>query len=76
MTVAAPSYIANAAGQNARELERHSCIQFTDPLTGSPFDWNSGAESGSYLSDIRAAPDVGRRTMVAACTAAQASHSS
>jgi DNA-binding transcriptional LysR family regulator len=40
MTVAAPSYIAKRGRpRTPAELERHSCIQFTDPLTGSPFDW-------------------------------------
>jgi DNA-binding transcriptional LysR family regulator len=71
MTVAAPSYIAKRGRpRTPAELERHSCIQFTDPLTGSPFDWEfrSGervlpvATSGPLLmSDVA--------TMVAACTA-------
>jgi DNA-binding transcriptional LysR family regulator len=40
MTVAAPSYIAkHGRPRTPAELERHSCIQFVDPLTGRPFDW-------------------------------------
>jgi DNA-binding transcriptional LysR family regulator len=71
MTVAAPCYI-NKHGRPAApaELERHSCIQFTDPLTGRPFDWEFRrgkqilpvATSGPLLMT-----DVA--TMVAACTA-------
>ena len=71
MTVAAPSYIAkHGRPTTPDELERHSCIQFTDPLTGSPFDWEFRrgkqvlpvATSGPLLMT-----DVA--TMVAACAA-------
>jgi DNA-binding transcriptional LysR family regulator len=71
MTVAAPSYIAKRGRpRTPAELERHSCIQFTDPLTGNPFDWEFRrgkqvlpvATSGPFLMT-----DVA--TMVAACAA-------
>jgi DNA-binding transcriptional LysR family regulator len=71
MTVAAPSYLAKRGRPTApTDLERHSCIQFTNPLTGSPFDWEFRhgkqvlpvATSGPLLMT-----DVA--TMVAACAA-------
>ncbi len=71
MTVAAPSYIAkHGRPTTPAELERHSCIQFVDPLTGRPFDWEFRrgervipvATSGPLLMTYVA-------TMVAACLA-------
>jgi DNA-binding transcriptional LysR family regulator len=71
VTVAAPSYIVNRGRpRTPAELERHSCIQFVDPLTGRPFKWEFKrgeqvlpvATSGPFLMT-----DVA--TMVAACTA-------
>jgi DNA-binding transcriptional LysR family regulator len=71
MTVAAPSYIAKRGRPRIpAALEQHSCIQFTDPLTGSPFEWEFRrgeqvlpvATSGPLLMT-----DVA--TMVAACVA-------
>lgn len=71
MTVAAPAYIAkHGRPQTPVELERHSCIQFTDPQTGNPFEWEFRrgkqvlpvATSGPLLMT-----DVA--TMVAACIA-------
>lgn len=40
LTVAAPSYLRRR-GTPSRpdEITGHSCIQFRDPLTGHPFDW-------------------------------------
>jgi DNA-binding transcriptional LysR family regulator len=71
MTEAAPSYIAKRGRPSAPvELERHSCIQFINPLTGRPFEWEfrrgkevlAVATSGPLLlTDVA--------TMVAACTA-------
>jgi DNA-binding transcriptional LysR family regulator len=71
MTVAAPAYLAKRGRpRTPAELERHSCIQFIDPLTGSPFEWEFRrgrqvlpvATSGPLLMT-----DVA--TMVAACVA-------
>jgi DNA-binding transcriptional LysR family regulator len=71
LTVAAPSYLAKHGRPVApADLEGHSCIQFPDPLTGAPFEWEfrrAGqvvpvATSGALLiSDVA--------TMVAACAA-------
>lgn len=40
LTVAAPSYLERC-GRPAtpQELEAHDCLQFRDPQTGHPFDW-------------------------------------
>jgi DNA-binding transcriptional LysR family regulator len=71
MTVAAPSYIVKRGRpRTPTELERYSCIQFVDPLTGRPFNWEFRrgeqvlpvATSGPFLMT-----DVS--TMVAACVA-------
>jgi DNA-binding transcriptional LysR family regulator len=71
MTVAAPTYMAkHGRPRTPAELERHSCIQFVDPQTGRPFEWEfrrgeqvlAVATSGPFLMT-----DVA--TMVAACMA-------
>lgn len=71
MTVAAPCYIAKRGRpKTPAELKRHSCIQFVDPLTGSPFDWEF--RRGRQVQPVAASgqllmTDVA--TMVAACVA-------
>jgi DNA-binding transcriptional LysR family regulator len=71
LTVAAPSYIAKHGRPKVpADLTRHSCIQFPNPLTGTPFGWEFKrgrqvlpvATSGPLLMT-----DVA--TMVAACAA-------
>jgi DNA-binding transcriptional LysR family regulator len=47
LTCAAPDYLArHGAPEHPRDLERHECLMFRDPLTGRPFDWEyrRGAE--------------------------------
>ena len=40
LTCAAPGYLArHGAPEHLRELERHECLMFRDPVTGRPFDW-------------------------------------
>lgn len=40
LTVAAPGYIARHGRPNApQDLPNHDCIQFRDPMTRRPFDW-------------------------------------
>jgi len=40
LTVAAPSYLERHGKPVApRDLERHACINFRDPATGRPFEW-------------------------------------
>jgi DNA-binding transcriptional LysR family regulator len=71
LTVAAPAYLEkHGRPVTPNDLERHACIQFPDPLTGKPFDWEFHrggkvlpvASSGSLLMT-----DVA--TMIAACAA-------
>src|SRR3984957_3450029 len=71
LTVAAPAYLEKH-GRPALppDLERHACIQFPDPLTGGPFDWEFH-RAGQVLPVVRSGPllmtDVA--TMIAACVA-------
>lgn len=47
LTCAAPNYLArHGAPEHPRDLERHECLMFRDPVTGRPFDWEfrRGAE--------------------------------
>jgi DNA-binding transcriptional LysR family regulator len=40
LTVAAPQYIEqNGRPKTPKDLVRHACIQFRDPRTGRPFEW-------------------------------------
>ena len=40
LTVAAPRYLKrHGKPTHPRELTRHRCLQFLDPYTGRPFDW-------------------------------------
>ncbi|ODN68940.1 LysR family transcriptional regulator [Methylobrevis pamukkalensis] len=40
LTVAAPSYLeARGRPKRPEDLSGHACIQFRDPLTGRPFEW-------------------------------------
>ena len=40
ITVAAPSYLAkNGTPKLPADLADHTCIQYQDPLTGKPFEW-------------------------------------
>ncbi|QDL91101.1 LysR family transcriptional regulator [Paroceanicella profunda] len=40
LTVAAPSYLASyGKPKRPEDLSGHACIQFRDPQTGRPFDW-------------------------------------
>jgi DNA-binding transcriptional LysR family regulator len=40
LTVAAPRYLERYGNPaHPRELERHRCLQFLDPYTGRPFEW-------------------------------------
>lgn len=40
LTVAAPAYLErHGRPQAPADLARHACIQFRDPLTGRPFEW-------------------------------------
>ena len=71
LTVAAPAYLEKH-GRPAvpSDLERHACIQFPDPLTGNPFDWEF-RRTGQVLPVASSGPllmtDVA--TMIAACVA-------
>ena len=40
LTCAAPKYQAtHGTPEHLRDLERHECLMFRDPVTGRPFDW-------------------------------------
>jgi DNA-binding transcriptional LysR family regulator len=71
LTVAAPAYLEKH-GRPAvpTDLERHACIQFPDPQTGNPFDWEFH-RAGQVLPVATSGPlfmtDVA--TMIAACAA-------
>jgi DNA-binding transcriptional LysR family regulator len=71
LTVAAPAYLEKH-GRPAvpSDLERHACIQFPDPLTGNPFDWEF-RRAGQVLPVASSGPllmtDVA--TMIASCVA-------
>jgi len=71
LTVAAPAYLEKH-GRPAvpADLERHACIQFPDPQTGNPFDWEFH-RAGQVLPVATSGPlfmtDVA--TMIAACAA-------
>jgi DNA-binding transcriptional LysR family regulator len=71
LTVAAPAYLErHGRPASPADLERHTCIQFPDPLTGSPFEWEFH-RAGQVLPVEHSGPlfmtDVA--TMVAACVA-------
>lgn len=71
LTVAAPRYLAEAGTpRSPEELQHHRCIQFRDPLSGKPFDWEFrrgqevlpvAATGPLMLTDVH--------TMLAACVA-------
>jgi DNA-binding transcriptional LysR family regulator len=47
LACAAPAYLAkHATPEHPRDLERHECLMFRDPVTGRPFEWEfrRGAE--------------------------------
>jgi DNA-binding transcriptional LysR family regulator len=47
LTCASPAYLArHGTPAHPRDLERHECLMFRDPVTGRPFDWEfrRGAE--------------------------------
>ena len=71
LTVAAPAYLEKHGRPAApADLERHACIQFPDPVTGSPFNWEF-RRAGEIVPVASSGPlfmtDVA--TMIAACTA-------
>jgi DNA-binding transcriptional LysR family regulator len=71
LTVAAPAYLErHGRPASPADLERHTCIQFPDPLTGNPFEWEFH-RAGRVLPVKQSGPllmtDVA--TMVAACVA-------
>jgi DNA-binding transcriptional LysR family regulator len=71
LTVAAPAYLErHGRPASPADLERHTCIQFPDPLTGHPFQWEFH-RAGQVLPVEHSGPlfmtDVA--TMVAACVA-------
>jgi DNA-binding transcriptional LysR family regulator len=71
LTVAAPAYLEKRGRPVVpADLERHACIQFPDPLTGNPFDWEFH-RAGQVLPVVTSGPlfmtDVA--TMIAACAA-------
>lgn len=71
LTVAAPAYLErHGRPASPADLERHTCIQFPDPLTGNPFQWEFH-RAGQVLPVQHSGPllmtDVA--TMVAACVA-------
>jgi DNA-binding transcriptional LysR family regulator len=40
LTCASPAYLArHGTPAHPRDLERHACLMFRDPVTGRPFDW-------------------------------------
>jgi DNA-binding transcriptional LysR family regulator len=40
LTCASPAYLArHGTPEHPRDLERHACLMFRDPITGRPFDW-------------------------------------
>jgi DNA-binding transcriptional LysR family regulator len=40
LTCASPAYLArHGTPEHPRDLERHACLMFRDPVTGRPFDW-------------------------------------
>ena len=71
LTVASPRYIeTHGKPRKPSELGRHHCIQFRDPITGQPFQWefHRGAEILPVVTRGRLLlNDVG--TMVGACVA-------
>ena len=71
LTMAAPAYVA-AHGRpgHPRDLNQHECIDYRDPLTGRPFDWEfrRGTEVVEVQQQARLmVSDV--ETMVGACRA-------
>lgn len=71
LTVAAPDYLSRHGRPGTpADLPAHSCIQFRDPATGRPFDWEFH-RNGEVLPVRTAGPllltDVG--TMLRACVA-------
>ncbi len=71
LTVAAPAYLdRHGRPRRPAELARHACIQFRNPLTGQPFDWEF--RRGRRIVPVKTAgrlllSDVG--TMLGACVA-------
>ncbi len=71
LTVAAPAYLrAHGTPKRPIDLERHACINFRDPSTGRPFEWE--LHRGREIVPIEAKgplllTDVG--TMLEACLA-------
>lgn len=71
LTVAAPSYLERAGRpRKPEDIEKHACIQYRDPMTGRPFEWEF--HRGKQVVPVRTAgplflTDV--RTMLEACLA-------
>ncbi|WP_118137617.1 LysR family transcriptional regulator [Oceanicella sp. SM1341] len=71
LTVAAPSYLAaHGRPSTPSDLMKHACIQYRDPLTGRPFEWE--LHRGKKIAPVRTSgpllvTDVG--TMLGACLA-------
>lgn len=69
LTVASPRYLAvHGRPMHPRELAQHTCIDYRDPLTGRPFDWEF--HKGDEIVPVRQSArlmvsDVA--TMIGAC---------
>jgi DNA-binding transcriptional LysR family regulator len=73
ITCAAPAYLArDGEPRHPRELERHECLLFRDPVTGRPFPWEF--HKGGEVVQVKV---TGRlvvndlATKLAACVAGQ-----
>ncbi|MCQ8783639.1 LysR family transcriptional regulator [Mangrovibrevibacter kandeliae] len=71
LTVASPAYLARRGRPEApAELAGHECLQFVDPRTGRPFEWEFRRATETVPVPIAGALTLGDvDTMVAACLA-------
>jgi DNA-binding transcriptional LysR family regulator len=73
LTCAAPAYLARyGEPQHPRDLERHECLLFRDPLSGRPFSWEfhrAGDVVGVKVTGRLILNDLA--TKLAACVAGQ-----
>jgi DNA-binding transcriptional LysR family regulator len=54
LTLASPSYIArHGRPAHPSELSRHRCLQFLDPHTGQPFDWEFINDKGTITVETK-----------------------
>ncbi|MEP7044614.1 MAG: LysR family transcriptional regulator [Dokdonella sp.] len=71
LTVASPGYLARCGRPtHPAELEKHDCIQFRDPLSGRPFQWEF--HRGRKILPVKTRGSLllnDSATMVAACLA-------